>query len=81
MLAKCANTSCTTPFHYLREGKLFQMETGLGGPQPAGDKKPAHRIEYFWLCNRCATEMTLAYERGKGVVAVPLTRTRSAIAS
>lgn len=81
MLAKCANPSCTTPFQYLRDGKLFQMETGLGGPHPTSDKKPARRIEYFWLCSRCATEMTLAYESGKGVIAVPLTKARGAIAS
>ena len=81
MLAKCANPSCTTAFQYLRDGRLFQMETGLGGPQPTKDKKPAHRIEYFWLCNRCAAEMTLAYDRDKGVVAVPMTHARGAIAS
>jgi hypothetical protein len=81
MLAKCANPSCTTPFHYLHDGRLFQMETGLGGRQAVGDKKPAHRIEYFWLCHQCATDWTLAYERGKGVIAVPLQRGRGAIAS
>lgn len=81
MLAKCANPSCTTPFHYLRDGKLFQMETGLGGPQAVGDKKPIHRIEYFWLCSQCSTEVTLAYERGKGVVAIPLSHARGAVAS
>ncbi len=81
MLAKCANPSCTSVFHYLREGRLFQMETGLGGPQQTGEKKPAHKIEYFWLCSQCSAEMTLAYERGKGVVAVPLPHAQSAVAS
>jgi hypothetical protein len=81
MLAKCANPSCTTPFHYLRDGRLFQMETGLGGPQTVGDKKPIHRIEYFWLCSRCANEMTVAYEPGKGVITVPHAQARGAIAS
>lgn len=81
MLAKCSNPSCTAPFHYLRDGRLFQMETGLGGPHAVGDKKPVHKIEYFWLCNRCSAEMTLAYERGKGVIAVPLGPARRAAAS
>ncbi len=81
MLAKCANPSCSAPFHYLRDGRLFQMETGLGGPQPVGDKKPVHKIEYFWLCSRCSSEMTLAYERGKGVIAVPLSHAQRAVAS
>ena len=81
MLAKCANPSCTTPFHYLRDGRLFQMETGLGGPQLVGEKKPAHKVEYFWLCNRCSTDLTLAYEPGKGVIAVPLRQSRVVAAS
>ncbi len=80
MLAKCANPSCPNRFHYLRDGRLFQMETGLG-PQPVGEKKQTHKIEYFWLCNRCAGEMTLAYEPGKGVIAVPLGQVRGAVAS
>jgi len=81
MLAKCVNPLCTSSFHYLHDGRLFQMETGLGGPHALGDKKPAHRIEYFWLCNRCSSEMTLAFEPGKGVVAVPLQQSRGAVAS
>jgi hypothetical protein len=81
MLSKCANSSCTSSFHYLRDGRLFQMETGLGGRQMGGEKKRAHRIEYFWLCSDCAAKMTLSYEPGKGVVAVPHTRARGAIAS
>ncbi len=81
MLAKCANPSCTTSFRHLSDGRLYQMETGVGGPQPVGEKKPLHKIEYFWLCNRCSMEMTLAYERGKGVVPVPLERASRAMAS
>ena len=81
MLAKCANPSCKTAFHRLRDGRLFQMETGLRGPQLVGEKKPAHKIEYFWLCSRCAIEMTLVFDRGKGVIAVPLEPARDAAAS
>ena len=77
MLSKCANPVCTTPFHYLRDGKLFQIDTAHGGPQmvgpllAAGPKQP-HRIEFFWLCAECSSTMTLAFQRGKGVVMVPL---------
>ncbi len=88
MLSKCANPTCAAPFHYLRDGKLFQIDSRFGtraspsGPQLLG-KKPAGRIEYFWLCNACSSTMTLAYERGKGVVAVPLVKapTPEAVAS
>lgn len=77
MLSKCANPGCTAPFHYLRDGKLFQIDTSLGipentGPQLVQEGKPPHRIEYFWLCGQCSTNMTLAFQRGKGVVMVPL---------
>ncbi len=82
MLSKCANPQCSEPFIYLRDGRLFQIDTGAG-PQLVTDGKLPHRIEYFWLCGQCALSMTLAFERGKGVVTVPLQRevVRSAAAS
>jgi hypothetical protein len=36
------------------------------------EAKPRHRIEYFWLCGNCSASMTLTFQRGKGVVMVPL---------
>ena len=36
MLSKCANPACITPFHYLRDGKLFQIDTSVGIPQSVG---------------------------------------------
>lgn len=90
MLAKCANPSCNTPFLYLREGRLYQMEVGADAPlktpapnNPPGsaaNRRPLRRLEFFWLCGRCAPQMTLAFTRGHGVVVVPI-RSRSAIAS
>jgi hypothetical protein len=77
MLSKCANPSCTTPFHYLRDGKLFQIDTSVSSPQSGGlelvaEPNQPHRIEFFWLCAECSSTMTLAFQRGKGVVMVPL---------
>ena len=77
MLSKCANPACATPFHYLRDGKLFQIDTSLSSPQGMGPQLVAepqqpHRVEFFWLCAACSSTMTLAYQRGKGVVMVPL---------
>ena len=90
MLSKCANPSCDTPFLYLRDGKLYQMEVKADAPHsapepneqpgPAPERKPLRRLEFFWLCGRCAPRMTLAFSREQGVVAVPI-RTRRAIAS
>jgi hypothetical protein len=84
MLSKCANPACSTPFQYLREGKLFQIE--MDSPPRDGihlvAKRPARKVEFFWLCGRCSSQMTLAYQRGKGVITLPLPpAARVAIAS
>ena len=71
MLAKCANPSCSTSLVYLREGKIFMVES----PQSRTDKdaaivfqaKSPNRVEHFWLCGPCAAEMTLTYNRERGV--------------
>jgi hypothetical protein len=69
MLAKCANPTCSTPLVYLREGKIFMVESpqpkldGLGPTKP----KPANRVEHFWLCGPCSNEMTITYDRQRGV--------------
>ena len=86
MLSKCANPACSATFLYLREGKLFQLET----PQPASgnltsaqktpesgrqsDSAGQRRVEYFWLCNSCSSELTLHYRDGEGVMVVPIPR-------
>jgi len=87
MLAKCANPACSTPLVYLREGKIFMVEA----PQPQllnaspTKTKPLNRVEHFWLCGPCSGEMTLTYDRQRGVEIVrktvhsaPLTRRAAA---
>ncbi|HSK45695.1 MAG TPA: hypothetical protein VLA83_17595 [Candidatus Binatia bacterium] len=89
MLAKCANPSCSTPLVYLREGKIFMVES----PQPKFElltaapakPQPANRVEHFWLCGPCSGEMTLTYDRQRGVeivrkavAKVPLSRRAAA---
>ena len=73
MLHKCANPNCTNPFRKLSQGKLFLVDT-----QPLEESRrarwknrPAQRVEYYWLCDQCAFALTLSYEQGRGVVAVP----------
>jgi hypothetical protein len=74
MLAKCANPSCSTPLVYLREGKIFMVES----PQSRTDKdgvlvfrpKSQNRVEHFWLCGPCADQLTLTYDRQRGVEVV-----------
>jgi hypothetical protein len=75
VLHKCANPNCTNPFRRLSQGKLFLVDT-----QPVEESatrrarwknRPAQRAEYYWLCDQCAFALTLSYEKGRGVVAVP----------
>ena len=37
----------------------------------ARERKPSRRLEFFWLCGECSSSMTLAFQKGRGVVAVP----------
>ena len=65
MLSKCANPSCSASFRYFHQGKLFRMEMETLGDQPADSEEVTssgrivRRTEFFWLCDRCASEMTL----------------------
>ena len=78
MLHKCANPACSTLFRSLTGGKLFLLETEHGeGLTPtiaarSHRERPVHRMERYWLCDGCAAVLTLTFERGRGMVTVPL---------
>ena len=82
MVSKCANPGCSTPFLYLHEGKLFRFEKGAGNGSAFGTdpnlRQPMRRIEFFWLCDRCAGRMTVVFEEGAGVKVLPLSRSQPA---
>ncbi len=67
MLAKCSNPSCFAPFRYLQEGRLFRLES-----DPALRTGNCSHVEYFWLCDRCSSTMTLRLGERETVVAVPV---------
>jgi hypothetical protein len=73
MLAKCANPSCSTPLVYLREGKIFMVESpsqlGKVGSL-RGVPKTQNQVEHFWLCGPCSLNMTLTYDSKQGVQVV-----------
>jgi len=74
MLHKCANPDCVRPFRRLSEGKLFLIEIA-GSPSRTSDRwdgQTLHRVEHFWLCEQCASELTLSFDKGRGLVTVPL---------
>jgi hypothetical protein len=76
MLHKCANPACSQPFRRLSQGKLFQVETAFLDPseKPRAGRmsKPPRQVEHFWLCDDCSSILTLTFERGRGMVTVPL---------
>jgi hypothetical protein len=41
MVSKCANPACSTPFHYLREGKIFRVEVEATPPPTSQGKAKA----------------------------------------
>jgi hypothetical protein len=70
MLSKCANPECSTALQYLREGKVFKIESEADGPFVVGSPKPVRRVEHFWLCGPCAEKMTLVYDKAAAAICV-----------
>lgn len=84
MLSRCANSQCSKPFLKLRDGKLFLVETErITKPeQPAAPpflraRQPQRCVEHYWLCNDCAAQWTLVYDRENGIRLSPLRRPAS----
>jgi hypothetical protein len=82
MLSRCANSKCAKPFLKLRDGKLFLVETerlmkpGESATPPFVRARRQQRlVEHFWLCDDCAVQHTLVYDREHGGVSLaPLRR-------
>lgn len=74
MLSKCANPICSASFRRISEGKLFYLEA-TRRPAPAklaeGGKRPVKRVEHFWLCGPCSTQVTLSFDSDRGMLTVP----------
>jgi hypothetical protein len=53
MVSCCANPECRAPFVYLRDGRVFaaiRQDPSLGP-----------MVEYFWLCAKCAGNLSLQF--------------------
>lgn len=76
MLNKCANPGCIRAFRKLEDGKLFLVEIEASAASPtsrkAGEGRLFRHLEHYWLCDPCASVLTLSFEQERGVVAVPL---------
>jgi len=62
VLSKCANPSCLARFHYLHQGRIFNIETGAISSD--SNRPPTRRIEHFWLCEMCTQTLTVVLENG-----------------
>ena len=67
MLGKCSNPSCSAPFRYLRDGRLFRLEA-----DPIARTSKPYKLEYFWLCEHCSPRMSLRIGKEGGVLPVML---------
>jgi len=78
MLAHCVNPNCCEPSHSFLEGRLFQFEivsisvSASDDTIAPFDEKPERQTAQFWLCGRCAANMTLLLEPVKGLRLIPL---------
>lgn len=86
MLSQCANSNCCKPFLRLREGKLFLVETDrvmkpgeAVAPPFIRARQQQRRVEHFWLCDECAVQWTLIYDRERGVALAPLRKPTGSI--
>ena len=73
MLSKCANPKCAASFRYLHSGRLFQFDT-RNRPQAQGDPMPVQSVEFFWLCEDCASQYRLVSNEEGSVRLVPFSR-------
>lgn len=60
MLSKCANPECSAVLRYLHQGKIFYLAP-TPDVQIAMGMQCAALHERFWLCDRCAQEMTVVW--------------------
>lgn len=74
MVSKCANPACKARFKRLHEGRLFHFEVVRGnghGPHLVDSRKAPAKVEHFWLCSNCSAQMTVKYDKSKGILVVP----------
>lgn len=73
---KCANPSCASAFDWLGGGRLFRFHRETAPTVRMNGKQlqaaNSHRVEHFWLCERCSHIYTLDYIPDRGVLIRPL---------
>jgi len=78
VLHKCANPACSNRFRRLKLGKLFQVEKPFVPVSVSRflttkrRTRPPRRTEHYWLCDPCSLLLTLTFEKGSGMITVPI---------
>ena len=66
----CANPLCSQVLEDFGRGKLFVFEAPLDDVGETGEQ--CHAAKYFWLCQDCASVMTLMSDLGQEPVVICL---------
>jgi hypothetical protein len=61
MLSRCLNSSCGAPYHFLQEGRIFNIERVVAMP---GKGEPQRLVEQYWLCGLCSHGLKVVVENG-----------------
>jgi hypothetical protein len=80
MVSKCLNSCCSATFRYLGKGRLHCVDyADLSRRSVLAGKKIVTSIrskdwpiEYFWLCERCVTTMTIEFSDAGELRLVPV---------
>ncbi len=74
---KCVNSACSASFRGPDEGKLFRIDIDIGSNSGSDERK----IEYIWLCARCARTLNPKIDVAGNVLTVRLLATEEYRAS
>jgi hypothetical protein len=67
MIGHCFNPECNEELRYLRQGSVYQWETGVG--------REFHS-EFFWLCPTCSSRFMVASDDNGEPLLVPCSSKR-----
>ncbi len=73
MLSKCANPTCSNTFRYLREGRLYLINSISRLDERerlSATASKSRSPEYAWLCSMCSSYMTIDIDETNGTIVV-----------
>jgi hypothetical protein len=77
MLSKCANPICSASFKYFRQGKVFEVRSDSShfavSITAGAVRESSNSVQHYWLCAKCSAKMTIAVNRNREILVLPLT--------